>query len=485
MKLRNYLNRLKTRTAVTIREFSELLDGVVLKDEIAAISGGGSGSPGPQGPPGEDGATWYNGTGAPSLAIGANGDYYLDNATDEVYFKESGTWSIITTIKGDTGPGVPPGGTAGQILAKYDTPDYDTVWIDNYTSQVKHFVKAAEAINKGQAVYVSAADGTNMIVSKASNASESTSSRTLGLMAANVNINGSEYVITEGLLAGIDTSSANAGDPVYLGTNGNLIFGVANKPVAPAHMVSIGVVTRVQQNNGEIFVRVVNGFEIEELHNVLISSLANNELLQYESASQLWKNKTLAEVIIAALGGDGTSGQLIQTNGAGVLSWVNNGGNRANQYIKAVTGTTITGPQATVTTMISLLIPANTFGSGSVFRIVSRSRRVTPQGAATNIRLVINSTNSPTAGSPTILASGTLGTSAIPGSIARTVSINGTTTTIVSNTFASANSDDEAFGITYSDISTIDWTATQYIILAGTAATGESQVPVSLTVTPL
>jgi hypothetical protein len=488
MKLRNYLNRLKTRTAVTIREFSELLDGVVLKDEIAAISGGGSGSPGPQGPPGADGAdgsTWYNGTGAPSSALGANGDYYLNNATDEVYFKASGSWSIITTIKGDPGVGVPPGGTIGQILSKSDIPDYETEWIDNFTSQVKHIVKAAQAINKGQAVYVSAANGTNMIVSKASNASESTSSRTLGLMAGNVITNGFEYAITEGLLAGIDTSSANAGDPVYLGTNGNLIFGVANKPIAPAHMVSIGVVTRAQQNNGEIFVRIVNGFEIEELHNVLISALADSDLLQYESASQLWKNKTLAEVIIASLGGDGTSGQLIQTNGAGVLSWVNNGGNRANQYIKAVTGTTITGPQGTVTTMISLLIPANTFGSGSVFRIVSRSRRVTAVGANTNIRIVINSTNSPTAGTPTIIASGILGSGAQPGSIARTLSINGTTTTIPQIGIGSAANDDEAFGITFSQVTNIDWTVNQYVILGGTAASGESQVPESLTITPL
>jgi hypothetical protein len=487
MKLRNYLNRLKTRTSVTIREFSELLDGVVLKDEVTASSGGG-GSTGPQGPPGADGAdgaTWYNGSGAPSAGLGANGDYYLNNDTDDVYFKASGSWSIVANLKGDTGAGIPPGGTQGQILAKYDLIDYSTEWIDNYTSQVKHMVKAGEAINKGQAVYVSSADGTNMTVSKASNASESTSSRTMGLMAATVAINVQDYVITEGLLAGLNTSTATIGDPVYLGTNGNLIFGVANKPVAPAHMVGIGVVTRVQSQNGEIFVKVANGFELEELHNVWIRSLGNASLLQYNSSNQLWENKSLAQVIIAALGGDGTSGQLIQTNGNGTLSWVNNGGNRANQFIKATTGTTLTGPQATVTTMISILIPANTFGSGDVFRIVSRSSRLTPQGASTNIRIVINSQNSPTAGTPTILASGTLGSGAAPGSIARTLSIVGSDTILPQSGIGSAANDDEAFSITYSSVNTINWALDQYLILAGTAASGESQVPRSLTVTPL
>jgi len=49
-------------------------------------------------------------------------------------------------------------------------------------SVLKHQVKLGEAIAKGQAVYVSSSDGTNMIVSKASNASEATSSKTLGLL---------------------------------------------------------------------------------------------------------------------------------------------------------------------------------------------------------------------------------------------------------------------------------------------------------------
>ncbi len=95
----------------------------------------------------------------------------------------------------------------------------------------------------------------------------------------------------------MDTSTAQAGDPVWLGVNGALLFGLANKPVAPANMVYIGVVTRVQSNNGEIFVNVQNGFEIEELHDVLITSKANNQGLFYESSTGLWKNKSIATVL--------------------------------------------------------------------------------------------------------------------------------------------------------------------------------------------
>ena len=196
--------------------------------------------------------------------------------------------------QGDPGIGIPTGGTGGQILAKIDDTDYSTEWIDNwatysgYTAVLKHEVKAGVALTKGQAVYVSSADGTNMIVSKASNASEQTSSKTMGLVENSVSINGKTNVITEGLLSGLNTNSANAGDPVWLGTNGNLIYGLANKPVAPAHLVFIGIVTRANQNNGEIFVRPQNGFELEELHNLVLTSVQDGDAIVWDSTTSKW-----------------------------------------------------------------------------------------------------------------------------------------------------------------------------------------------------
>lgn len=165
-------------------------------------------------------------------------------------------------------------------------------------SVLKHQVKLGEAIAKGQAVYVSSSDGTNMIVSKASNASESTSSKTLGLLETGGALNAQVNVITEGLLAGLDTSTANAGDPVWLGTNGNLIFGLPNKPYAPAHLVFIGIVTRVQQINGEIFIKPQNGFELKEIHDVQITTTpADNTVLSYENSSSLYKMKSIATLL--------------------------------------------------------------------------------------------------------------------------------------------------------------------------------------------
>jgi hypothetical protein len=162
------------------------------------------------------------------------------------------------------------------------------------TSKVQHQVKAGVSIFKGQAVYVTGADGTNMVVGLASCLAESTSSKTMGLVNANVAANGFVDVVTEGLLSGLNTSSAEPGDPVWLGTNGNLRFGLSTKPSAPNHLVFIGIVTRVNANNGEIFVKVQNGFELDELHDVDLKSTApiNGHLLGYNGT--LWVNKTIA-----------------------------------------------------------------------------------------------------------------------------------------------------------------------------------------------
>ena len=185
-------------------------------------------------------------------------------------------------------------GTSGQILSSNGTT---VSWINadgGVASDVQNLVKAGVAINKGQAVYVTSADGTNIVVGLASNTSEATSSKTLGLLDATVAINGMANVVQIGKLEGLNTSTATVGDPVWLGANGNLIYGLANKPYAPLHLVFIGIVTRVNANNGEIFINVQNGFELNEIHDVDLKTTipVNGHILGYNGT--LWVNKTIA-----------------------------------------------------------------------------------------------------------------------------------------------------------------------------------------------
>ena len=149
---------------------------------------------------------------------------------------------------------------------------------------------------KGQPVYIYGANGNNILVRKASNTGEAYSSKTLGLLAQDLTSNAQGLVITEGSLEGINTNAGNAGDPIWLGPTGDLIFGLAQKPYAPNHLVYLGVIERKQSNNGKIYVKVQNGFELHELHNVNINHknvLNDNDIIRYNSASGLWFNETL------------------------------------------------------------------------------------------------------------------------------------------------------------------------------------------------
>lgn len=232
-------------------------------------------------------------------SITANG-FVKSGGTASQFLKANGSVDSTTYLSTQV---VPVGGTTGQILAKVDDTDYNLEWIENYanyTSVLKHTVRAGETLVKGQAVYVSGANGTNIIVSKASNTTEATSSKTMGLIAQNLSTNSNGFVITEGLLSGLNTNSATIGDPVWLGVDGALIYGLTNKPYAPAHLVFIGIVTRVSATVGEIFVKVQNGFELNEIHDIDLKTTlpSNNEILTFESSTSLWKNKS----VVSALG---------------------------------------------------------------------------------------------------------------------------------------------------------------------------------------
>ena len=176
------------------------------------------------------------------------------------------------------------------------------------------------SLTKGTPVRVTGSDGASgkLLVASASNASEAGSSKTFGLVSSTINNNSNGQVVTNGLLENVDTTGAVDGDPVWLGVNGAKIFGLANKPVAPAHLVYLGVVVRGgQQNTGSIFVSIQNGFEVEELHNVLISSLADKNALVYDSTTQLWKNYDLSQDFVSSSDVQNSLGDYVPLNTLG------------------------------------------------------------------------------------------------------------------------------------------------------------------------
>jgi len=160
---------------------------------------------------------------------------------------------------------------------------------------VRFYVKntTGTTIPKGSAVYVSGATGDNALISLASATSDPSSSKTLGITAESIANDAFGYVIEAGYLTDIDTSATTAGAAAWLGdTPGSIVF--VNPPAKPSHAVYLGVVVRVQAINGSILVKVQNGYELNELHDVNAGSPADGQALIWQASTSQWVNQTLS-----------------------------------------------------------------------------------------------------------------------------------------------------------------------------------------------
>ena len=120
-------------------------------------------------------------------------------------------------------------------------------------------------IDKGTVVRITGATGNNALISTASYESDPVSANTLGITRENIANDAFGYVITEGTLLGINTDLWTAGQLLFLGASGSI---TGSAPLAPLHAVRLGQVLRVQSNNGSMYVRIDNGYELNELHDV-------------------------------------------------------------------------------------------------------------------------------------------------------------------------------------------------------------------------
>lgn len=167
------------------------------------------------------------------------------------------------------------------------------------TAQLCYNAEATPLV-EGEVVYLFGAHGDLPSVKRASNASEAMSTKTLGVVTETIAAGSNGFVTTQGIVNGLNTSAYAAGTVLWLGDAAGTYTNV--KPVAPAHMVFVGVVTKSNAGNGSIFVKPQNGYELDELHDVLITSPATNDFL-VRAADGLWKNRALASSdVTTALG---------------------------------------------------------------------------------------------------------------------------------------------------------------------------------------
>jgi hypothetical protein len=153
-----------------------------------------------------------------------------------------------------------------------------------------------------QAVRVTGAQGQRLKVDLAIATTDPLSAETIGLVTETINNNQEGFITTSGLVRGINTTGSLQGetwadgDILYLSptTAGNA---TKVKPTAPNHLIVLGYVIHAHITQGSIFVKVDNGYELDELHNVKITTAANNNVLAYTSATDIWENKTVATAL--------------------------------------------------------------------------------------------------------------------------------------------------------------------------------------------
>jgi hypothetical protein len=142
-----------------------------------------------------------------------------------------------------------------------------------------------------------------MTVKLANNTTDGTSAQTVGLVYSDsIGANQKGIIIMQGLITGLSTLKPvdgwADGMPVYLGpTAGSKTF---TKPYAPNHLVYLGVVTTASPGgSGRMYVRVQNGYELDELHNVQAKTPSLKDTLWYDSGVSpgQWKTASIATIL--------------------------------------------------------------------------------------------------------------------------------------------------------------------------------------------
>lgn len=170
-------------------------------------------------------------------------------------------------------------------------------------------------IPNGSVVYISGAQGQRPTIALA-DADNTTSDQVIGLTTEAIANNGTGRVCTFGEVHDLNTNAFTDGDVLYLSQTAGQFTNVA--PTQPAHRVVIGVVQHKGIADGIVLVNVDRGQHLTYLHDTLISSATNNELLAYETSSSLWKNKSFST--LGLVSGTGVTNQVAFWNGTNSIN---------------------------------------------------------------------------------------------------------------------------------------------------------------------
>ena len=271
--------------------------------------------------------TWNAATNTPTLANGTGdtGDVYICNAAGTVNFgagpitfavgdyvvysgtiwqRSSGAVGTVTSVavsrSGDalaiTGSPITTSGTINLGFAgtgaQYIKGDGTLATFPSIISQAQNLVtevynNTGATLTKGTIVYINGGQGNLPTVTKALATGDSTSAQTYGVVQTNITNMNNGYVVVAGRLTDLDTQAYSNGTQLYLSSTTAGTW-TSTKQYAPNHLVYVGIVVRSHPTQGVVEVKIQNGYEMDELHNVAAQSPDNNDILQYKTATSLW-----------------------------------------------------------------------------------------------------------------------------------------------------------------------------------------------------
>lgn len=251
---------------------------------------------------------------------GSGLDADLLDGLSEASFARSGANTNITSLGGLTGAITTP--TYIDFAGTAQTAAAGRLWYDSatgswnagmgggvVTQQIGEetfvYVKASANITNGQVVMRTGTVGNSGVITAAP-ASVNVMDPNLLIGVATESIASGSFgrITTFGIVRGINTSGSTAGetwaDGDVLWYNPSVTGGMTkNKPVAPNQKTQVAVVISAHASNGAIQVELHDGTQLGGTDsNVEITSVANLDLLQYNTSTTRWENKAAANVTV-------------------------------------------------------------------------------------------------------------------------------------------------------------------------------------------